>query len=234
VASIRRAGTAAIAILRASDGRQQRLSVTDVLVATGRRPFTARLGLDAVGVKVGDRGQVVVDRYLRTSNPRIWAAGDVTGAPQYVYVAAGHGTLAAGTMFAEPQAADYRHLPRVTFTSPAVAAAGLTQAQAVADGLDVDTRLLALEHVPRAVVDRDTRGLAKLVADRDTGRLLGVTAVAHGAGEIIGAAGYALAGGMTVAQVAAAWCPYLTMTEALKLAAQTFARDVTKLSCCAT
>jgi mercuric reductase len=192
------------------------------------------LNLDAVGVKTGSRGEVVVDEHLRTGNPRIWAAGDVTGHPQFVYVAAAHGTLVADNAFEDARRTlDYRYLPRVTFTSPAIASAGLTNAEAVAAGLDCECRVLPLEHVPRALVNRDTRGVIKLVAERGSRRLLGAHVIADGAGEVIATAVYALANRMTVAQLADTWLPYLTMAEGLKLAAQTFTRDVAKLSCCA-
>lgn len=214
--------------------RPTRLRAEQLLVATGRRPVTEVLNLDRVGVKTGDRGEVVVDEQLRTDNPRIWAAGDVTGHPQFVYVAAAHGNLVVENAFAHAgRTLDYRHLPRVTFTSPAIAAAGLTEAQAVEAGYGCDCRVLPLEHVPRALVNRDTHGLVKLVADADTGRLLGAHLLADGAGDVIATAVYALANQMTVQQMAEQWTPYLTMAEALKLAAQTFTRDVSKLSCCA-
>lgn len=87
--------------------------------------------------------------------------------------------------------------------------------------------------MPRALVNRDTRGLIKLVADAATGRLLGAHALADGAGDAIATAVYALANEMTVQHMADLWCPYLTMAEGLKLAAQTYTRDITKLSCCA-
>jgi mercuric reductase len=219
-------------------GQPAELHSEQLLVATGRRPVTAGLNLPAVGVKTGQRGEVVVDEYLRTDNPRIWAAGDVTGHPQYVYVAAAHGSLAAGNAFdgasrGAGQTLDYRHLPRVTFTSPAIASAGLTQAQALERGYACQCRTLPLTHLPRALVNRDTHGLIKLVAEQDTGRLLGAHVVAGGAGDVINTAVYALASGMTVHQMADLWCPYLTMAEGLKLAAQAFTRDVSKLSCCA-
>jgi mercuric reductase len=96
-----------------------------------------------------------------------------------------------------------------------------------------DCRVLPMDAVPRAIVNRDTRGVVKLVADAATGRVRGVHAVADGAGEIITAGGYAIRAGMTVQDLAGTWAPYLTMSEALRLAAQSFSRDVTKLSCCA-
>lgn len=215
-------------------GKSVELRGQQLLVATGRRPVTAGLSLDAVGVKTGERGEVVVDEYLRTTNERIWAAGDVTGHPQFVYVAGAQGALVADNAFDHARhTLDYRHLPRVTFTSPAIASVGLTDTQAMEAGIACECRVLPLEYVPRALANRDTRGLVKLVAERDTGRLLGAHVVADGAGDLIATAVLALDAQLTVQQLAAAWSPYLTMTEALKLAAQTFDRDVTKLSCCA-
>jgi mercuric reductase len=205
-----------------------------LLVATGRRPVTDALNLAAVGVKTGTRGQVLVDEHLRTDNPRIWAAGDVTGGPQFVYVAAAQGNLVAHNAFNNVlRSLDYTALPRVTFTSPAIAAVGLTDAQAVEAGYRCECRVLPLDYVPRAIVNRDTRGLVKLVAEQGTGRLLGAHVIADGAGDVIAAAVCALANKATVTQLAGQWCPYLTMAEGLKLAAQAFSRDVTKLSCCA-
>lgn len=205
-----------------------------LLLATGRHPVTTGLNLEAVGVKTGQRGEVVTDEHLRTDNPRIWAAGDVTGHPQFVYVAGAHGTLVADNAFDDAgRTLDYHHLPRVTFTSPAIASAGLTEAQAVEQGHVCESRVLPLQYVPRALVNRDTLGMIKLVADRDTGRLLGAHVVAEGGGDVIATAVYALGNEMTVRQMADLWCPYLTMAEGLKLAAQTFSRDVSKLSCCA-
>nr|WP_091679206.1 mercury(II) reductase [Amycolatopsis marina] len=212
----------------------QRVSGQRLLLATGRHPVTAGLNLDAVGVKTGSRGEIVVDEHLRTHNSRIWAAGDVTGHPQYVYVAGAHGAVVADNAFDNAdRTLDYHHLPAVTFTTPSLASAGLTDAAAVEQGYDCDCRVLPLEYVPRALVNRDTRGAIKLVAERETGRLLGAHVLAAGAGDVIATAVYALANHMTVHDMADLWCPYLTMAEGLKLAAQTYTRDVTKLSCCA-
>ncbi|GGZ72372.1 MULTISPECIES: mercury(II) reductase [Streptomyces] len=231
---VRRDAGGIVAIARTGDGRKLELRATHLLVATGRRPVTDGLDLDAVGVETGERGEVVVDEQLRTANPRIWAAGDVTGHPQFVYVASAHGALIADNAFdGAGRTVDYHHLPRVTFTTPAIASAGLTDAEAAAQGYTCDCRVLPLEYVPRALVNRDTRGLIKLVADASTGRLLGAHVLADGAGDVIATAVYALANDMTVQQMADLWCPYLTMAEGLKLAAQTYTRDVSKLSCCA-
>lgn len=215
-------------------GGKETFRADRLLVAVGRRPVTEGLGLDAVGVKTGPSGEIVVDSRLATSNPRIWAAGDVTGHREFVYVAAAHGALAVENAFTDALAeVDYRHLPRVTFTSPAVGAVGMTEKEAVAAGIRCEYRVLPLEYVPRALVNRDTRGFIKVVAELGTGRILGISAVARDAGEIAAAGVYILEAGMTTAQVAAAWCPYLTMAEGIRIAAKAFTTDVSKLSCCA-
>ena len=150
------------------------LTCDEVLVATGRRPNTDELGLEAAGVVVDGRGALAVDEELRTANPRTFGAGDVTGAPLFVYVSADEGALAVdNALRSAGQKVDLTGLPRVTFTAPQVAGAGLTEAQAIAAGYDVATSVLPLAAVPRALVNRDTTGLVKLVAQAGTGRLLG-------------------------------------------------------------
>ncbi|EOY45664.1 mercury(II) reductase [Streptomyces anthocyanicus] len=231
--AVRRDGEGILATLTGPDGDQQ-VRASHLLIATGRRSVTNGLGLERVGVKTGERGEVVVDEYLRTDNPRIWAAGDVTCHPDFVYVAAAHGTLVAdNALDGAERTLDYTALPKVTFTSPAIASVGLTEAQLTEAGIAHQTRTLSLENVPRALVNRDTRGLVKLIAERGTGKLLAAHVLAEGAGDVITAATYAITAGLTVDQLARTWHPYLTMAEALKLAAQTFTSDVAKLSCCA-
>ncbi len=215
-------------------GEELVLPVDQVLVATGRRPNISDLGLEVAGVALDALGAVVVDDHLRTSNPRVFAAGDVTGGPQFVYVSAYEGALTVdNALLGANRSLDFTGLPRVTFTLPQVASAGLTEAQARSAGHDVVTSVLPLEAVPRALVNRDTHGLVKLVAEAGTGRLLGASVVADGAGDVIQAAVLAIRHGLTTDELAATFHPYLTMAEGIKLAAQTFTRDVHKLSCCA-
>ena len=213
-------------------GGREEFRADQVLVALGRRPATDGLGLDRVGVKTGDLGEVVVSDRMQSSHPRIWAAGDVTGHPEFVYVAAHHGTLVAENAFADAdRAVDYARLPRVTFTGPAIGAVGMTEKDVVAAGIRCDCRVLPLHHVPRALVNRDTRGFVKIVVDADTGKILGITAVAKDAGELAAAGVHVL--GKTVAEVADAWAPYLTMAEGIRIAAKAFTTDPSLLSCCA-
>jgi mercuric reductase len=227
------------------DGRQKVLEgtvgserfevrVDEILVATGRQPNTETLGCDAVGVETDSRGAIVVDEHQRTSVPSIYAAGDVTDQPQFVYVAAAGGATAAQNALAGDDARlEFSNLPRIIFTSPQIAAAGLTEGEAREQGLEVQTTVLPLDAVPRALVNGDTHGLFKLVAETGSGRLLGAGIIADGAGEVIQSAVLAIKAGLTVDELASTWAPYLTMAEGLKLAAQTFGRDVAKLSCCA-
>lgn len=215
-------------------GEDQEFRAAKLLVATGRRPVTEGLNLPAVGVKTGERGEILVNTQLTSSNERIWAAGDVTGHREFVYVAASHGTMVVDNAFTQTsREVDYRHLPRVTFTSPSLAAVGMTDRQANESGFRCECRVLPLEYVPRALVNRDTRGFVKIVADADTRRIIGITTVAKDAGELAAAGVYILEAGMTVDQVAKLWSPYLTMAEGLKIAAQSFTTDISRLSCCA-
>ncbi len=214
------------------------LEAEQLLVATGRVPNTEALGLDAVGVRTDPRGYIVVDEYMRTSNPQIFAAGDVTGGPGYVYVAALQGGVAAQAALAEqvgeePIAVDLRATPRVTFTDPQVAAVGITEAEAKAAGLAPDATTLPVEYLPRAAVSYRHAGIVKLVAETGTDRLLGAHIVAPNAGDMIAEAVLAVRFGLTTRDIVSTLHPYLTWGEAVKLAAQTFTRDVAKLSCCA-
>ena len=204
-----------------------------LLVATGRAPNTPGLGLDVTGIAVDPKGAIVVDAGMRTSNANIFAAGDCTDQPQFVYVAAAAGTRAAINMRGGDATLDLSAMPAVVFTDPQVATVGLTEAGARLQGIETDSRTLGLDNVPRALANFDTRGFIKLVAEAGSGRLLGVQAVTPEAGELIQTAVLAIRSRMTVQELANQLFPYLTMVEGLKLCAQTFTKDVTQLSCCA-
>lgn len=223
-------GQADLVTVRTESGAT--VSAERLLVATGRRPRTDGLALDRAGVDTDDRGFIVVDEHQRTSNTKVYAAGDVTGGPQFVYVAARAGHVAAANALGDDRVVDYTGLPSVVFTTPQLAGAGLTEAQALAAGYSCDCRVLSARDIPRALASQDTRGALKLVADADTGRVLGVHAALDGAGEVMLAATYAIKTGMTVTDIADTWAPYLTMSEALRLAAGLF-RDDRPTSCCA-
>jgi len=191
-----------------------------LLIATGRTPNTQSLALEGVGVAVNAHGTIRIDPGMRTSAPDIYAAGDCTDQPQFVYVAAAAGTRAAINMTGGNVAMDLTALPKVIFTDPQVATVGFSEQAAHREGTETDSRLLKLDNVPRALVNFDTRGFIKLVAEAGIGRLLGVQAVAPQVGELIQAAALAIHHRMTVSDLSRQLFPYLTMVEGLKLAAQ--------------
>lgn len=204
-----------------------------LLIATGRTPNTGELALDRAGVETDRSGAIIVDDHMRTRAAGIYAAGDCTEQPQFVYVAAAAGTRAAINMTGGEATLDLRAMPAVVFTDPQVATVGLSEAAARLAGIEVESRLLPLENVPRALANFDTRGFVKLVAEVGSNRLIGVQAVTSQAGELIQTAALAIHHRMTVDELAERLFPYLTMVEGLKLAAQTFSKDVKQLSCCA-
>jgi len=204
-----------------------------LLVATGRQANTSALALDRAGIKTDPRGRIIIDDHMRTNVENIYACGDCTNLPQFVYVAAAAGTRTAKNMTGEDVALDLSVMPAVVFTNPQVGTVGLNEAQAQQQGIETESRTLDLEYVPRAIANFDTRGFIKLVAEKESGRLIGCQLVAAEGGEIIQTAALAIRNRMTVTDLANQLFPYLTMVEGLKLTAQTFNKDVSQLSCCA-
>lgn len=204
-----------------------------LLVATGRNPNIEGLDLGNAGVETDERGAIRIDDHMRTTAADVYAAGDCTGQPQLVYVAAAAGTLAAINMTGGDAALDLSIVPAVVFTDPQVASVGTTEEAARKQGIEVESRTLSMDNVPRALANFDTRGFIKLVAEKESGRLIGAQVLAAEGGEIIQTAALAIRNRMTVSELADQLFPYLTMVEGLKLAAQTFEKDVAMLSCCA-
>jgi mercury(II) reductase len=216
------------------DGRQRILAAEKLLIATGRSPNVEQLGLAEAGVRQGKGGAIEVDDRMRTSRPGTYAAGDVTGRDQFVYMAAYGAKLAAkNALNGDSLRYDNRVMPEVVFTDPQMASVGFMEAQARAAGHEVATSILSLDNVPRALAARDTRGLIKLVADAKSRKLLGAHILAPEGADSIQSAALAIKAGMTVEQLGETIFPYLTTVEGLKLAAQAFNKDVKMLSCCA-
>ncbi|GJM09562.1 MAG: mercuric reductase [Lysobacteraceae bacterium] len=211
----------------------EKITSDALLVAAGRTPNTGGLDLHIAGVETTPNGAVVVDDYLRTTAPNIYAVGDCTTLPQFVYVAAAAGTRAGTNMTSGNVSLDLSTMPAVIFTDPQVATVGLTEADAQNANINADSRILDIENVPRALANFDTQGFIKLVIDVDSGQLIGAQILARDAGEIIQSAALAIRNRMTVKELANELFPYLTMVEGLKLCAQTFFKDVKQLSCCA-
>jgi len=210
------------------------IQTEQVLITTGRVPNIEGLKLEAGGIDINKDGGIDVDEYMRTSRSDIYAVGDVTGNDQFVYMAAYGAKIAAENAIS---AADRRYdnsaMPAVVFTDPQVASVGYTEATAITAGYKVLTSVLPLEYVPRALAARDTRGMIKLVADADSKKILGAHILAPEGADSIQTAALAIRNQMTFVELGDMIFPYLTTVEGLKLAAQTFEKDVSKLSCCA-
>jgi len=233
VRGIRRDGDGVVVAVEGGEVRAERL-----LVATGRTPNTDDIGLDAAGVARDDRGFVRVDEHLRTNVPHIWAAGDVIGrqigAQMATPVGAHDGNIAAGNALGgEQRSVDHKVLPRTIFTDPQIATVGFTDEEANGEGYRCSCNTVPIHIVPRAGAIRDERGLIKMVADADTGKVLGVSMVGRDAGEVIHEAAMGMRFGATVHDFIDMVHVYPTMAEALKIAALSFFKDVEKLSCCA-
>lgn len=215
-------------------GKEEILEAERLLIATGRTPNTEGLGLSEAGVATRDRGGIQVDDRMRTTQANVYAAGDVTGRDQFVYMAAYGAKIAAkNALNGDALMYDNTTMPAVVFTDPQVASVGLTESEANKDGYEVKTSIVPLSHVSRAIVARDTRGLIKLIADTKSDRLLGAHILAPEGGDSIQTAALAIRHEMTTEELGATIFPYLTTVEGLKLAAQGFRKDATKLSCCA-
>jgi mercuric reductase len=216
----------------------QVLRADRLLVATGRTPNSETLGLEAAGVPTDDGGRVTVDSQLRTRQPHIWAAGDVIGHQ--------HGSQAAtpvgarqGRIVAENALSDAKRrfdgavIPRVVFTDPPIGVVGLTEGEVRARHLPAVTKTTPLAYIPRAGAIHRTEGVVKFIASTIDERVLGVHMIGEGAGEVIAEAAMALHFRATLNDFVDQIHVYPTMSEALKIGAQAFSRDVSKLSCCA-
>ncbi len=215
-------------------GQKKEFKADQIFMALGREANTKGMGLENVNVALDENGAIVVDKYQQSSNPVIYASGDVTNNPEFVYVAAAGGSAAAQNALTDTQKSlDLSIVPGVIFTDPQITTVGLTEAQAKKAGYVVKTSSVNLEHVARAQAARDVRGFIKLVADEETNRLLGAHIIGAEAGEVIQTANLAIKFGLKVDDLTDTLFPYLTQVEGLKLAALAFDKDVAMLSCCA-
>jgi mercuric reductase len=215
-------------------GEACNISASHLLVATGRRANTDNMGLTEVGVNLDANGHVVVQETMETNVPTIYGAGDVIGEPQFVYTAAYEGALAVeNALDGTSRHRDYTALPWVMFTDPQVAGVGLDLPQALEKGFQAEARTLSLDQVPRCVAARDTRGFVTLIRDMDTDKIIGTRILAPEGSELTMEISLAIKHGMTTSELAGSFHAYLTLSEAIKLAAITFRTDVGKLSCCA-
>jgi mercuric reductase len=216
------------------NGSNDTLTATHLLVATGTKANTQVLDLDKAGVKTDEKGHVIVDNYLRTSHPDIFAVGDVTSFPAYVYTAAYEGSIAFQNAFYTPkQQVDFTVLPWVVFTDPQVAGVGMDGKEAAAKGIPYQATTLPLSEVPRSIAALDTRGFIKLIRNTETDLLIGARIVAPEGSELTMEVSLAIKYKIPVHELLNMFHPYLTLSEGIKLAALSFTMDVKKMSCCA-
>ncbi len=205
-----------------------------VLVASGTKPNTQNLGLENIGLQLTNSKHIQVNAKMETNLSNIYAAGDVTNTPAFVYTAAYGGKIAVGNAFTGTEnKADYSSLPWVVFTDPQVAGVGLDEAQAATQNIPFEVSKLPLTEVTRSIVANDMRGFIKLIRNPETDKLIGARIVAHEGGELIMELSLAIKYGISITELRNSFHPYLTLSEGIKLAAIGFGKDVSKLSCCA-
>jgi pyruvate/2-oxoglutarate dehydrogenase complex dihydrolipoamide dehydrogenase (E3) component len=209
-------------------GEVREVAFDAIFVASGRRGNTDDLGLEEMGVKV-ERSFVVVDRFLRTSVPRIWACGDVHGGLQFTHVAAYEAVKVVRNMlFPGKSAVDYTHVPWTLYTDPEVAHIGMTEAEARGrHGDSVRVHTVSMEDVDRAVIDRSPAGLIKFVCDA-RGRILGAHAFCSNASTVIQEAVLARRKGMKIGELAQRISSYPSLADGVQKAAALHYQEIAR------
>lgn len=203
----------------AKDGSEVPIDCDKILVSVGRRPNSEDLGLDKVGVKLDQRGYVVVDKKLRTNVPGIYAIGDVAGGMLLAHKATKEGEVVAEIIAGHNEEMDTRTMPAVVFTDPEIASTGLTEAEAVKAGHEIKVGKFPFAALGRALSVNDTDGLAKVIIDAKTEEILGVHVVGNGASDLISEAALGIEMGAVAHDIALTVHPHPTLSEAIKEAA---------------
>jgi dihydrolipoamide dehydrogenase len=192
-----------------------------IMVAVGRRPNSANLGLDKAGVEVDAKGFVKVNEQRRTTNPQIFAIGDVAGEPMLAHKASHEGKLAAQVIAGDPMVWDPRAIPAVVFTDPEIAWCGLTETEAAAQNREVRVARFQWASSGRALTLGRTDGVSKIIVDPKSDRVLGIGLCGPGAGELIAEGVMAIEMGATSKDIALSIHPHPTLTETISEAAET-------------
>jgi mercuric reductase len=215
------------------DGDDRRFTAEELFVATGVQPNSENIGLGAIDIETDDRGAVVVDESFQTTNPDVYAAGDVIGTPELETVAAKEGNHAVRNAFGEEgQTIDYNSVPSVVFTSPEVAAVGTTEREYIEEHGTCSCRTVQMDTESKSRAVNDTRGLLQVVAHHETDKIVGVHLVGPRAADMIPEATLAVKFGLTVDDIIDTIHPFPTFSEAFKHACLAFRRDTSTMSCC--
>jgi len=222
-----------VAVDTTVNGTERTVTGDELFVATGVQPNSEGIGLEAVGIETNDDGTIHVDDHFRTTNPGVYAAGDVIGDPELETVAAKEGNHAVKNAFGnESVSIDYDAVPAVVFTSPEVASVGTTEPEYMAEYGTCSCRTVQMEDVPRAKAVEDRDGLVQVVKHHETDEIVGVHMVAPRAADMIMEATLAVKFGLTVDDIIDTVHPFPTFSEAFKHACQAFRRDTSTMSCC--
>lgn len=201
-----------LAVTVEQDGQTKHIQGSHLLVATGRVPNVAGLGLEQAGIDYDRRG-IKVGTNLRSSNKRVFALGDVAGGPQFTHVAGYHASIfVRQVLFRQPAKLDYKALPWVSYTAPELGQVGLTEAMAKEQGLEVQVLRWSFSEMDRAVAERATQGFIKVLVSRK-GQVVGATIVGRGAGELLQPWALAIATKMKLSTMAGHIAPYPTFSE---------------------
>ncbi|MHA1271840.1 MAG: mercury(II) reductase [Promethearchaeota archaeon] len=215
------------------NGKINYFNVEKILVATGRMANTQDLGIENTNIRIGKKGEIIVDEYLNTSE-NIWAAGDVIGEPMLETVAAREGMIAANNALSENKIKmDYRIVPHAIFTDPQVGSIGLTDLEANNLGFSCNCQTILIKLVPKANIIHDTRGVIKMVINKDTEEILGIHILSDDAANIIHEGVMIIKNRMRLDDVINTLHIFPTFSEAIKLVAQSFKRDISNMTCCA-
>lgn len=217
-----------------STGETEAIESSHIVIATGTKGNTSDLGLEKTGIETTERGLIKVDELLKTSAEDIFAIGDVTTNPPFVYTAAYEGGKAVINAF-KPQhkQTDFSVLPWVVFTDPQVAGVGMDEREAEEKGIPHQVTTFYLKNIPRSIVALDTRGFIKLIRNPENDLLLGARIVAPEGGELLMQLSLMIKYRIPLKEIVGLFHPYLTLSEGVKLAVMSFTTDVKKMSCCA-
>lgn len=216
------------------NGKHEEVLGDEILLATGKTPNTKGLAVDKAGVDIDKKQAIITNQLFQTSQPHIFAVGDVTNLPLRLEPTAGHeGTLAAENALTNSQnSIDYNTVPYTVFTDPQLAGVGFTEDEQMKKMGVCACRTVSFEDVPKAIIMKRTEGLIKMAIHPQTKQILGVHILVPNAGELIAEAMMLVKNKNTIDDVTSSLPMFPTLSEAIKLVALSFTKDISKLSCC--